>query len=120
MKTLINAGSFIMMIAVARLWIEYDQIFLPKQLLMSAFIVVLTAMMTAYFYIVKPINVKRFSLVLACVLCGIAIMLSFLQHVIWHHDFNVYWKHLIILWLVSFLVPVIIGFGYSKLQTKHI
>jgi len=116
MKMIINVGSFIVMIALGRLWIEYDQNLLPKQLLMPAFLIILIAMMSAYFYIVKPKNVRRFALYLSFIVCIIVIALSLLQHVIMQHNFNLYWKQSLIIWGFSLVVPNIIGLGYSKLN----
>lgn len=116
MKTIINVGSFILMIAFGRLWIEYDQSFLPKQLLMPAFLIILIAMMSAYFFIVKPKNVRRFALFLSFIVCIIVIVLSLLQHVILQHNFILYWKHSLVIWLFAIVVPNIIGFVYSKLK----
>jgi hypothetical protein len=112
MKTVINAGSFIVMIILCRLWIEYDQALLPAPLLMPAFLIVLLILMSAYFYIVKPLHVRRFALYLSFIVCAIAITLSLVQHGIMQHDFGLYWKHLLIIWSFSFVVPNIIGFAY--------
>ena len=106
------------MIALGRLLIEYDQNLLPKQLLMPAFLIILISMMSAYFYIVKPKNVRRFAFYLSLIVCTIVIALSLLQHVIMKNDFNLYWKHSLFIWGFSFVVPNIIGIGYSKLNKK--
>jgi hypothetical protein len=116
MKIVINIGSFIVMIILARLWIEYDQNILPKQLLMPSFLLILLGMMTFYFYIVKPANVRRFALSLSIVVCLVTIALSLMQHVIMQHNFSLYWKHSVFIWSFSFIVPNIVGFAYSKLN----
>lgn len=118
MKMVINVGSFIVMIALGRLWVEYDQNLLPQQLLMPAFLIILIALMSVYFYIVKPINVKRFALYLSFLVCIIVISLSLLQHVVLQHNFILYWKHSLVIWGFSLVVPNIIGFGYAKLNKE--
>jgi hypothetical protein len=115
-KKVINIISFIAIIFLGRIWIEYDQIILPKQLLMPAFLIILMGMVLVYFYVVKPRNVKKFAFWLSCTICIIAIALSLLQHVVFHHDFWLYWKHSLIIWGFSLLVPNLIGFVYSKLN----
>jgi hypothetical protein len=118
MKMILNIISFIVMILLGRLWIEYDQNILPKQLLMPAFLVILSGMMIAYFYIVKPKNARNFALWLSFTICAIVIALSLLQHVAIQHDFRLYWKHSLIIWGSSLLIPNLIGFVYFKLIQK--
>jgi hypothetical protein len=116
MKTFINVVSFVIMAAFGRLWIEYDQYFLSKQLLMPVFLVILVALMSAYFYIVKPKDVRRFALYLSFTVCILTVALSLLQHVVLQHNFNLYWKHSLTIWVFALIVPNIIGFGYSQLN----
>jgi hypothetical protein len=116
MKSVITIGSLIIMVALCRLWIEFDQFLLPQQLLLPAFMTILVVMMSIYFYIVKPKNAQRFALYLSFVVCLVAIALSLLQHVVLQHNFNVFWKKSLIIWAISLAVPNIIGFVYSKIN----
>ena len=107
--------SFVIMVALGRLWIEYDQDVLPGALLMPAFIVVIFILMTLYFFIVKPKNVQRFSLFFSLSILPVVIVLSMYQHIMVHHDFDAVWKHSLIIWGLSCIMPIIAGFTYSKI-----
>jgi hypothetical protein len=112
MKKIIDIISFVIMVALGRLWIEYDQDILPGAILMPAFIVVIFILMTLYFFIVKPKNIQRFSLIFSLSILPVVIMLSLYQHVIVHHDFDTVWKHTLIIWGLSCIMPFIAGFMY--------
>jgi hypothetical protein len=107
------------MVILGRIWIEYDQFILPKKLLMPAFIAIMISMMTAYFFIVKPKNTRRFALWISLAICGIVIALSLVQHVIMQHDFVLYWQHSLIIWAIALIVPNIIGFCYSIIKRQR-
>ena len=115
MKKVTNILSFVIMVTLGRLWIDYDQDVLPGAMLMPAFIVVIFILMTLYFFIVKPKNIQRFSSIFSLSILPVVIMLSLYQHVIIHHDFDVVWKHSLIIWVLSCVMPFIAGFTYSKI-----
>jgi prepilin signal peptidase PulO-like enzyme (type II secretory pathway) len=119
MKTAINIGSFVIMIILARLWIEIDQLLLPDYLLLPAFLVIMIILLTIYFFIVKPVNVRRFAFLTSAAVCLIAIFLTILQHVVFYYDFNLVWKKSIIVWVLTFMLPNCIGLGYSKLIKRN-
>ena len=115
---LINIGSFIVIMALGRLWVQYDQDILPQYLLMPVFIVMISGLMFTYFCIVKPENVRRFSFILSLITCLTAATLSVLEHVIIENDFSLLWKKSVTIWIISFIIPNIVGFGYSAMNKK--
>jgi hypothetical protein len=118
MKKTINVISFVIKIALGRLWIDYDQDILPGALLMPAFIVVIFILMTLYFFIVKPKNVDRFSWIFSMSILPVVIALTIYQHMIVHHDFDTVWKHSLIIWGLSCIMPFIAGFMYRKITSR--
>lgn len=116
MKKVINVVSFFIMIALARIWIKYDQDFLPAALLMPVFIIIMLVLMTLYFFVVKPKNKNRFELIFSLSVLPIAIVLSLYQHLIVNHDFSAVWKQSIIIWCVSFIMPFVAGFVYQMIK----
>jgi hypothetical protein len=118
LKNATNVVSFVIVIALGRLWVEYDQDILPGALLMPAFIIVIFILMTLYFSIVKLKNVQRFSLIFSLSLLPVVIVLSLYQHTILHHDFKTVWKPSVIIWSLSCIMPYIPGFMYRRIAGK--
>jgi hypothetical protein len=120
MKIIVNVFSFMIMVILARLWIQFDQDILPQSLLMPGFLVVIFALMTGYFFIVRPSNVKKFSLLLSIGICGVAVVMTIAQHVVIQHDFISLWKKSVVIWLVTLIVPNLAGFAYSRIVGRGV
>lgn len=114
MKKIFETGLFILMIMLAFLWIKYDQNFLSQQLLMPAFLLILVIMLIIYFIIVKPKNVMRLSLTISTIFGLIVIALSVVQHIFLEHNFNLYWKKFLVMWVSSSIIPIIVGLMFFK------
>ena len=111
-KKIKNIVAFFILVARARLWIEYDQDLLPQSLLMPAFIVLLLLLLTIYFFIVQPKNEKRFPFILSITILFVAVILTLYQHMIVAHDFGTVWNHAIVIWVISFGMPYAAGITY--------
>jgi hypothetical protein len=116
MKKALNVISFVVMVALGRLWIEFDQDLLPHAWLMPAFILIVMLLLTGYFFIVKPANAMRLALILSFVLVPIVVALSLVQHIAIGHDFAEVWKHSLIIWALAFGLPYFAGVIFSIIK----
>ncbi len=115
-----NVLAFIAMIALGRLWVEYDQVFLPKSLLTPAFVVMLFVLMSGYFAVVRPKNSVKFGLILSLIVTGIVVLLSIYQHMIVAHDIANHLSKLILISVFTFTMPNRVGFLYKKVQNARV
>jgi hypothetical protein len=117
MKKIINVVTFIVMIVLGRLWIAYDQDFLPSHLLLPAFILVMLLLMVIYFFFVKPEKAMKFARTLSFIIVAVVAVLSLLQHLIIQNDFNTIWMKSVLIWGISFVMPYCAAILYKLLRS---
>jgi hypothetical protein len=118
MNTFKNVLLFFLMIVLAWLWVKVDQFFLPVPLLFQAFAVVVSLLMAGYFAIVRPVDIRRFSLFLSGCVALVVLVLSAIQHFILQHDLMAVWKHTLMILVIASSLPLVVGAGYAVL-VKH-
>jgi len=115
----LSLKHYILLAAVFALiyaWLMVDQIFISKVLFrFIALIVVAVALLTGFFFIVKPKEPQNLAGYLSLYIGTFAVVASVIQHIIIHFDIS--WKAPLI-WVVAFLCPFIPAWIYQKLKSK--
>ncbi len=84
----------------------------------SIFTVLCVALMYLQFWINKPKDIWKYANTIAVVIFTIVVCMSLVVHVVIHHDFASKFKHSLLLWAISGLIPYVGGFIYSKVGKR--
>jgi hypothetical protein len=83
------------------------------------FIIIIIGSMVVYYIFNRPLKILRFALLLSISTLVVAVALSLVQHVIIAHNCSLYWKHSLIMWMISFFAPFLVGLFYAKISKKN-
>lgn len=104
----------VLIITLVRIWLIVDQNFIPSGTLrIIAFITIVFFLLTGFYSFAKPVNIFLFSTNLSLILLVIAVLLSVLQHLVLHQDFDIYFKQVIIIWVTVVTLPYITAIIYK-------
>jgi FtsH-binding integral membrane protein len=80
----------------------------------SIFTVLCVALMYLQFWINKPKEIWKYANTIAVVILTVVVCMSLVMHVVIYDDFASKFKHSLLLWAISGLIPYVGGFIYSK------
>jgi hypothetical protein len=103
------------MVALGRVWVQFDQDWLPQQLLMPAFLVLVVVMLAGAFVVLRPQAPSALAHAIALVLGLVVSVLIVVQHVIL--TFDVTYKAGIIL-VATVALPLVVATGYKWVNTR--
>jgi len=112
--TVKNILLFIVLVIIVRVWLRFDQDFLPEKLLTPVFALLVMVLLHLFYSIVRPADVMSFSLKLALAILVTTITLSLVQHLLIARDFADSWQKSLIIWSVAFAAPLLSGYLYNR------
>ena len=103
------------MVVLGRVWVQYDQDWLPQRLLIPAFFALVLAMLAAVFALLRPQEPAALARTIALALGLVVSALIVVQHVILTFDIT-YRAGIILAATVAF--PFIVATGYKWVNTR--
>jgi hypothetical protein len=103
------------MVVLGRVWVQFDQDWLPQRLLMPAFFALVLAMLAGMFVLLRPQAPAALARTIALVLGLVVSVLIVVQHVIL--TFDVTYKAGIIL-AATVALPFVVATGYKWVNTR--
>jgi len=112
--------SLIGLIIIGFSWILIDQIFIKESSQrFIAFTILMILLFQIQFWINKPQKIWYYANILSLILVIFVILSSIVMHVIIYHDFSDKFKHSILIWIITGLMPYLSGMIYKLIRTKQ-
>jgi hypothetical protein len=108
-------ASLVAMTVLGRVWVQFDQDWLPRRMLMPAFLTLMLAMLAGMFVSMRPIGAFALARTVALVLGLTVGVLIVVQHVIL--TFDITYKAGIIL-AATVALPFVVAAGYKWVNTR--
>jgi hypothetical protein len=103
------------MVVLGRVWVQFDQDWLPQQLLMPAFLALVLVMLAGTFAFLRPRMPSALARTIASVLGLVVSVLIVVQHVIL--TFDITYKAGIVL-AATVALPFVVATGYKWVNTQ--
>jgi len=112
--------SLIGLIIIGFAWIMIDQIFLKQSSQrFIAFTILMILLFQIQFWINKPQKIWYYANILSLILVVFVVLSSIVMHVIIYHDFADKFKHSILIWIITGIMPYLSGMIYKLIRTKE-